>query len=140
PRAERSGPRASPGRGGGRSKEPKEPGPLGQRGEQAPPVAAHTTIERPVADAFEGKEHPQGDDLAGPETGLGMFRHGFHPLVYPVEQLTDKVLGSQAVLFGLSRCGTRQLGATAWLFSRTAQTSTIGYYPVRGRVWARHSL
>jgi hypothetical protein len=84
----------SPGMGG--RKEPKEAGPFRQGGKQAAPVAPHPAIEGAIAHAFEGKEHAQGNDLAGPETGLGMFRDALHGFIYPVEQLADKVFGSHA--------------------------------------------
>src|SRR5262245_8611225 len=77
-------------------KEPKEAGPFRQGGKQATPVPTHPAIEGAIAHAFEGKEHAQGDDLARPETRLGMFREALHGFVYPVEQLADKVFGRHA--------------------------------------------
>src|SRR6267143_1076919 len=91
-------------------KEAKETRAFGHGGKQAAPVAAHPAIECPISHTLEGKEQAQGYDLTGPETGLGMFRHVLHALVYPVEQLADKVFGSHAALLGLSWCGN----PTAW--------------------------
>lgn len=107
-------------------KQAKEPGALGQCGKQAAPVAAHPPIEGAISDPFESKEQAQGHDFAGPETGLGMLRFVLHRLIYPVEQLTDKLFCGHAVLLGLQVCNDLQLEDIAWLFSRTVQTSTIG--------------
>jgi hypothetical protein len=78
--------------------------------------------------SLESKEHGQGDHFAWPQAGLAMFGHGFHRLVYLIEQLTDKVFGSHAELLGLQVCGDLQLEDDAWLFSRTLQASSTGYY------------
>jgi hypothetical protein len=51
----------------------KEPRPLGQAGEQWPIAARQPAIEGPVASAFESVQESQGDDLTGPEAGLGVF-------------------------------------------------------------------
>jgi hypothetical protein len=56
-----------------RFQEAKEPGALGKPRKQRPIVARQPPIEGAVADAFERVQQPQGDDLAGPEVGLGMF-------------------------------------------------------------------
>src|SRR5262249_38546077 len=48
-------------------------------------------IERPVAHAFQGMEQPQGDDLTGPEMGLGVFRDGAQLLINLIEQCRDQI-------------------------------------------------
>ena len=53
--------------------EAKEPGALGEAGKQRAIVARQPPVKCAVPDAFEGMEQPQGDDLTGPETSLGMF-------------------------------------------------------------------
>src|SRR5262245_21014371 len=65
--------------------ETKEPGALGEPRKQRPIVARQPPIEGPVAYAFEGMEQPQGDDLAGPEVGLGMFGDGAQLLIDFIE-------------------------------------------------------
>src|SRR5213596_1489997 len=61
--------------------EAKEPRPLGELWKQGPIVARQPAIEGAVAPAFEGVEEPQGDHLAGPEAGLGMFGDGWQLLI-----------------------------------------------------------
>lgn len=99
-----------PSLGGG--KEPKEARALGQRRQQAAPIAAHPSGKRPVAAAFEGKEAAQGANLPGPQTGLRVFSSAPHRLIYPVKPFADKVRGSHAAF--PVRCvglATRSLGA-----------------------------
>ena len=61
--------------------ETKEPGALGEPRKPWPIVARQPPIEGPVANAFEGMEQPQGDDLAGPEVGRGVFADGAQLLI-----------------------------------------------------------
>jgi hypothetical protein len=63
----------------------KEPGALGEAGKQRPIVTRQPAIEGPVAPAFERVQQPQGDDLAGPEVRLGVFRDGAQLLIDLVE-------------------------------------------------------
>ena len=42
---------------------------------------------------FEGKEDAQRDDFRRPQVRQGMFGHTLHGFIYPIEQLTDKILG-----------------------------------------------
>jgi len=56
-----------------RLEETKEPRPFGQVGEQGPIVTRQPAIEGTIADALEGMQQPQRDDLTGPEVGLGVF-------------------------------------------------------------------
>jgi len=51
----------------------KEARPLGELRKQRAIVSRQPAIKRPVAHAFERMQQPQGDDLAGPEVGVGMF-------------------------------------------------------------------
>jgi len=53
--------------------EAKEAGALGEAGKQRPIVTRQPAIEGTVADALEGMQQPQSDDLTGPEVGLGVF-------------------------------------------------------------------
>src|SRR5216684_2599109 len=81
-----------------RLQEAKEPGALGEAGEQGARVARQPAIERAVADAFQRMEKPQGDDLAGPEVGLGMLRDGAQLLIDLVEEGGNKIEGGHGVL------------------------------------------
>jgi len=78
--------------------EAKEPRPLGEVGKQRAIVAGQPAIECSVAPAFEGMEQPQGDDLTGPEVGLGVFGNGAQLLVDLVEQCRDKLDGDHGLL------------------------------------------
>jgi hypothetical protein len=89
---------AEHGRGGQESLRPilmgleetKEPGPLGQARKQRPIVARQPAIEGPVPHTFEGMQQPQGDDLTGPEVGLGVFGDSAQLLIDLVEQSSDQ--------------------------------------------------
>ncbi len=94
-------------------KEAKAAGTLRYGRKQSPPVVAYPALECPGAYALAGKEDAPRYDFTRPETGLGMSGTGLHGLVYPVEQLADKVLGSHAALLGLQVCGNLQLEGTA---------------------------
>src|SRR6266446_1673974 len=87
-----------------RLEETKEPGTLGEVGKQRPIVARQPAIEGSVADAFEGMEEPQGDDLTGPEAGLGVFGDGAYLLVDLVEQRRDKIDGAHRLLRSWQGC------------------------------------
>src|SRR5262249_61578242 len=52
--------------------ETKEPGAFRQPRKQRPIIACQPAIEGPVPHTFRGMQQPQGDDLTGPEMGLGM--------------------------------------------------------------------
>src|SRR5215831_11488592 len=61
-------------------------------------------MERSVAHAFEGMQHPQGDHLTGPEVRLGVFGAVVHLPIDVVEQGDDKVpCGHAALLVGEGR-------------------------------------
>jgi len=78
--------------------EAKEPGALGELGKQSTIVSGQPPIKRPVADAFEGMQEPQGDHLTGPEAGLGVFGQGAQLLIDLVEQRRDKIPSGHAAL------------------------------------------
>src|SRR5215831_13812876 len=78
--------------------EAEEPGALGETRKQGPIVARQPAMERPVADAFEGMQHPQGDYLTGPEVRLGVFGYVVHLPIDVVEQGDDKIPCSHAAL------------------------------------------
>src|SRR5215471_545693 len=73
--------------------ETKEPGTLGEAGEQWPIVARQPAIERPVASAFEDVQESQGDHLTGPEVRLRVFGDGAQLLIDLREQRRDKLDG-----------------------------------------------
>ena len=73
--------------------EPKEPGALGEAGEQGTIVSGQPAIEGAVAHAFEGMEEPQGDHLTGPEVGLGMFGDGGEMVIDLAKEGRDKLDG-----------------------------------------------
>ena len=71
----------------------KQTGTLRKAREQGSIVARQPAIERPIAHPLQGMEQPQGDHLAWPQHGLGMFRDAAHRVIYAAEQLRDKVDG-----------------------------------------------
>src|SRR6267142_3755316 len=73
--------------------EAKEPGALGEAGEQGTIVSGQPAIEGAVAHAFEGMEEPQGDHLTGPEVGLGMFGDGGEMVIDLAKEGRDKLDG-----------------------------------------------
>src|SRR5262245_11284142 len=81
-----------------RREEAKEPGTLGELRKQRAIVAGQPAIEGPVAPALEGLEQSPGDDLTGPEVGLGVFGNGAELLVDLVEQCRDKLDGDHGLL------------------------------------------
>src|SRR4029450_10779860 len=76
-----------------RLEEPKEPGALGEAGQQGAIVAWQPASEGTVAPAFERMEQPQGDHLTGPEMGLGVFGDRAQLLIDLREQRRDKLDG-----------------------------------------------
>jgi hypothetical protein len=56
--------------------ETKEPGALGEAGEQRPIVARQPAIEGTIPAPFERMQQSQGHHLTGPEEGLRMFGDG----------------------------------------------------------------
>jgi hypothetical protein len=73
----------------------KKPSALRQRGQQPRPVAPHPPIARSIPYAFEGKEQPKVTTSLGHKLAWGCLGTSF--IVYPVEQLTDKVFRGHAV-------------------------------------------
>src|SRR5215469_5837180 len=67
-------------------------------------------IEGAVADAFEGMQEPQGDDLAGPEVGLGVFGDGAQLLIDFIEQGGDKLHSHHTALLSSQGCHASQRG------------------------------
>ena len=90
--------------------EPKEPRPLGQAREQGAIVARQPAIECPVAPAFEGMQQPQGDDLTGPEVGLGVLGDSAQLLIDLIEQRRDKLHRDHAALLAGEGCHPDQRG------------------------------
>ena len=60
--------------------------------------------------AFEGMQQPQGDDLTGPEVGLGVFGDGAQLLIDLVEQRRDKLHGDHTALLSWEGCHRDQRG------------------------------
>src|SRR5262249_38231273 len=115
-------------------KEPKEAGPARRPGEKAAPAARDPTIERASTNAFEGKEDSQGHHLTGPQTGLAVFCHTPHRLIYPVEQFADKVLRSHAAPpFRCLGVATRSLGSPHGTFQEPLK---LAPFVTRGNVSA----
>ena len=56
-----------------RPEEAKEADPLRQAREQRTIVLRQPAIERAIPHPFERMQQPQGDDLAGPQDGVGVF-------------------------------------------------------------------
>ncbi len=81
----------------------KQPTALGQLGKQGPIVAAEPTVEGMFADAFQGEQQTQRDNLAWLEFGLAMFWHVTHHIVHLAKQDSAKLDGSHRVcsFFGL---------------------------------------
>src|SRR5215471_19578685 len=67
-------------------------------------------IEGSIADAFEGMQQPQGDDLARPEMGLGVFGDGAQLLIDFIEQRSDKLHGHHTALLSSQGCHASQRG------------------------------
>jgi hypothetical protein len=81
--------------------EAKEPRALRYMRESATIVAREPTIKHPVPHAFERMQQPQGDYLAGPEVGLGVFGDVVQLLIDVVEQSDDQIpCGHAALLSG----------------------------------------
>ena len=93
-----------------RREETKEPGALGEAGKQRPIVTRQPAIKGLVAHAFERMQQPQGDDLAGPEVGLGVFGDGAQLLIDFIEQGSDKLYGPQTALLSSQGCHASQRG------------------------------
>jgi len=60
-------------------------------GKQRAIVSGQPPVKRAVAHAFERMQQPQGDDLTGPEVGLGVFGDGAQLLIDLIEQRGDKI-------------------------------------------------
>src|SRR5712691_6546128 len=90
--------------------EAKEPGALGKLGKQRPIVARQPPIEGAVADAFERVQQSQGDDLAGPEVGLGGCGDGAQLLIDLIKQGGDKIHRAHAALLCWEGCHRDQHG------------------------------
>ena len=91
--------------------EPKEPGALGEAGEQRPIVARQLAIEGTIPDPFERMQQSQGHHLTGPEEGLGMFGDGAHLFIDFIEQRGDKLHGGgHAALLAGEGCHPDQRG------------------------------
>src|SRR5262249_45337589 len=84
--------------------EPKEPGALGEAGEQRPIVARQPAIEGTIPDPFERMQQSQGHHLTGPEEGLRMCGDGAQLRIDLVEQRRDKIHGDHAALLSWERC------------------------------------
>ena len=82
----------------------KEPGALGQAGEQRPIVARQPAIEGPGASAFEGVQESQGDHLTGPEVRLRVFGDRAQLLIDLREQRRDKIDGGHRLLRSSQGC------------------------------------
>src|SRR5713101_908677 len=76
-----------------RLEEAKEPRPLRYVREQRAIILRQPAIERPVTPAFERMQQPQGDDLAGPEVGVGVFGDAWQMVIDLTEQRGDKLYG-----------------------------------------------
>lgn len=73
--------------------QPLQPGAM----RQVEPIAIVTfqpAVESSERDTFERKEQADGDQLAGVETRLGMFRQMTDAVVYQTEEMYDKIQGS----------------------------------------------
>src|SRR5215470_3547297 len=90
--------------------ETKEPGALGEPWKQRPIVARQPAREGTVADALEGMQQPQSDDLTGPEVGLGVFGDGAQLLIDLIEQGSDKLYGDHTALLSWEGCHREQRG------------------------------
>src|SRR6266446_2742256 len=70
----------------------------GQEGEPRPIVARQPARARTVPRAFERLPQPQGDDLTGPEAGLGVFGQGAQLLIDLRAQRGEKLYGGHTAL------------------------------------------
>ncbi len=83
-----------------RNKEAKEPGALGQLGEERQTIAPQPAIEGTLTDAFEGEQEGEGDEFARIERRLGMLGDRRHLFVHADEETNDKLLGRHGTLLG----------------------------------------
>jgi hypothetical protein len=80
-----------------RGQHTKQPRALRQRREQWPPIAVQPPVKGPIPHSFESKENPQSDNFTRPQVRQGRFGAVEPGFIYPIEHLTDKVLGRQAL-------------------------------------------
>jgi hypothetical protein len=90
--------------------EAKEPGALGEAGEQRPIVARQPAIEGTIPDPFERMQQSQGHHLTGPEEGLRMFGDGAYLFIDLVESRRDQLHRSHAALLSGEGCHPDQRG------------------------------
>jgi len=72
-------------------------------------------VEIAIATAFEDQEQVQRNHFTELQVGLRMFEHGLHLIIYPAEQLTDKLLISHAVLRAPHGCDNLRFDEDATL-------------------------
>jgi hypothetical protein len=78
--------------------EAKPAGAFGSPGEQRARVARQPAREGAMAHAFARMQQPQGDDLAGPEVGLGVFGESLQLLIDLIDQGGDTIDGGHTAL------------------------------------------
>jgi hypothetical protein len=87
----------------------KQPRSFGQFREQRAPISNQPAIKGAISHSLERKQNGQGDDFAGIQVGLWMFREVSHLIIYSAEQFNDKIFGGHEgllLLFGelLEQC------------------------------------
>ena len=82
---------------------PEQAGALRQAREAVGEVPFQPAVEGLLAHVLDGEEYADGDDLAGPKRRLAVVGDVFHAVVYPAEQISDKVFGGHGVVSPLDK-------------------------------------
>src|SRR4051812_32203091 len=83
------------------SKQSKQTGTFRQGRKQSEVVTFDPTIESSVAYALDREQHSQRYHLAWVQTGLAVFGHVMHGIIYSAKQFRDKIRGRHRVLLEL---------------------------------------
>jgi hypothetical protein len=78
-------------------KQSKQSSALRQFGEETVKIPFQPTLEGPIANSFERKQHSQGDNLTRIKVRLVVFAGAFHLIVNAAEQVNDKIFCSHEV-------------------------------------------
>src|SRR5512143_1528719 len=99
---------------------------LGQPRKQGMIVADQPAIKGPLPNAFQPEQDADRDRFAGPQVSLGRPRDILHLVIYPTEQVNDKVFGGHV---RSPQSGRGSLSSLTWglhMASSTQKTSTKG--------------
>src|SRR5512147_1793450 len=100
---------------------------FGQARKQGVVIADQPAIKGPFLTPFQSPQDADGDRFAGPQVGLGMLGDILHLVIYPTEQVSDKVFSSHV---RSPQAGRGWFSSLTWglhMASSTQKTSTKGY-------------